>query len=133
MGFGKRRSESAIIGDLELAGRHRQTLPGYTPQLLTHLTTLSAGVAIVSYLLYATSPRTVEHFGTNYLVYSLPLVIYAVCRFEMLSALGSYSDPTDLLLRDRPMQMTVVALGLLVAAILWKGQVLQEWLQQSYH
>ncbi|MFA6133552.1 MAG: decaprenyl-phosphate phosphoribosyltransferase [Phycisphaerae bacterium] len=133
MGFGKRRSEAASIGNDLAAGEHRHTLRGYTPQLLTHLTTLSAGVAIVSYLMYATSERTLAHFGTNYLVYTLPLVIYAVCRFEMLSAGASYSDPTELVLRDRPFQMTIVAWGLAVGAILWKGRALQDWLTQYYH
>ena len=131
MGFCKRRSEAGAIGDSETAAMHRRTLVGYTPQLLTHLTTLSAGIAIVSYLLYATSPRTVENFGTNYLLYTLPLVIYAVCRFEMLSAVGAYADPTDLILRDRPFQMTLALWCLAVAGILWQGPQLQTWLSRQ--
>jgi 4-hydroxybenzoate polyprenyltransferase len=132
MGFCKRRSEAAAIADTEAAARHRLTLPGYTPQLLTHLTTLSAGIAIVSYLLYATSLRTVEHFGTNYLLYTLPLVIYGVCRFEMLSSFGRYADPTDLVLRDRPFQLTVFLWGLMVVAVLWQGRAIQQWLGRYY-
>ncbi len=132
MGFCKRRIEAEAIANREDAAMHRRTLLGYAPQLLTHLTTLSAGIAIVSYLLYATSPRTVEHFGTNYLLYTLPIVIYAVCRFEMLSTIGIYSDPTDLILRDRPFQLTVAVWGLAVAVILWQGQAIQQWLAQHY-
>ena len=52
-----------------------------------------------------------EHFGTTYLFVTLPLVIYGICRFEMLSSFGEYADPTDLILRDRPFQMTVVLCG----------------------
>ncbi|MFW6062013.1 MAG: UbiA prenyltransferase family protein, partial [Planctomycetota bacterium] len=55
MGFCKRRNEMASINDCAQAERFRATLAGYTPELLTHLITLSAGVAIVAYLLYATS------------------------------------------------------------------------------
>lgn len=132
MGFGKRRSESAAFGDVELAARHRRTLPGYTPQLLTHLTTLSAGVAIVSYIMYTISPLTVERFHTMYLVYTLPLVIYAVCRFEMLSALGRFTDPTDLILRDRPFQITLLVWMLSVGLILWQGENMQNWIHQFY-
>ncbi len=128
MGFCKRRSEVAVIADAEAAARYRATLPGYTPQLLTHLTTLSAAIAIVSYLLYVTAARTVAHFGTAYLFVTLPLVIYGICRFEMLSSFGGYADPTDLILRDRPFQITVVLWALMVLGILWQGPALERWL-----
>ncbi|MCJ7543296.1 MAG: decaprenyl-phosphate phosphoribosyltransferase [Phycisphaerae bacterium] len=127
MGFCKRRSEAAVIADASAAARHRATLPHYTPQLLTHLTTLSAAIAIVSYLLYATAPRTMEHFGTTHLFITLPLVIYGICRFEMLSSFGEYADPTDLILRDRPFQMTVVLWALMVLVMLWQGAAMERW------
>jgi 4-hydroxybenzoate polyprenyltransferase len=132
MGFCKRRSEAAVIADDELAARHRRTLPNYTPPLLTHLTTLSAAIAIISYLLYASSSRTVEHFGTIYLIYTVPIVIYGVCRFEMLSALGIYSDPTEVILRDRPFQLTLAVWAVAVLAVIWWGKPFQEWLKSCY-
>ncbi|MCH8087221.1 MAG: PD40 domain-containing protein, partial [Chloroflexi bacterium] len=52
MGFGKRRCELSMLGTNEAAGEHRPTLRRYTPQLLTHLITVSAGMAIVTFLLY---------------------------------------------------------------------------------
>ena len=128
MGFCKRRMEVSNIADAASAGRHRPTLPGYGPRLLTHLTTLSAGIAVVSYLLYATSPATVARFGTVYLVYTLPIVIYGIFRFEMLSTTDRYADPTDLILRDRPFQATVVLwIGAVLAVITW-GRQFDEWL-----
>jgi len=132
MGFCKRRSEAAVIDDNELAAQHRLTLPKYTPPLLTHLTTLSAAIAIISYLLYASSPRTVEHFQTNYLIYTVPIVIYGICRLEMLSALGIYSDPTDLILRDRPFQVTLAAWAAAVLAVIRWGKLFQDWLKNYY-
>ena len=107
VGFCKRRNEIADLGGHEAAGNHRRTLSGYTPELITHLITLSGAVAIVSFVLYATSSRTVAHLGTHALVYTLPLVVYGVCRFAMLSMRAVYDDPTDLILRDRPFQATV--------------------------
>jgi 4-hydroxybenzoate polyprenyltransferase len=128
MGFCKRRCEvSALEGELRPAD-HRATLAGYTPELLTHLTTLSAGIAVLSFLLYATSPDTVERFHTICLVYTLPIVIYAVFRFAMLSMSGKYDDPMELILRDRPFQVTVAIWGAAVlAAILW-GKDMQAWI-----
>lgn len=108
LGFCKRYNELATLGNAENAGSHRRTLLSYTPDLLTHLITLSAGITVVGFLLYSLNERTVDHFGTNMFIYTLPLVIYAICRFAMLSMKGSYSDPTDLILHDKPFQLTLL-------------------------
>jgi 4-hydroxybenzoate polyprenyltransferase len=118
IGFCKRRGELSTIGDSEAAG-HRRTLAGYTPELLTHLITLSAGIAIMSFLLYSVSPETVDRFGSVYLAYTLPAVIYAICRMAMLSMWGRYDDPTDLFVRDRPFQITTAAWTLAVLVIVY--------------
>ena len=121
LGFCKRYNELATLGDAVKAGSHRKTLLQYTPDLLTHLITLSAGITVVGFLLYSLSERTVEHFGTNLFVYTLPIVIYAICRFAMLSMKGVYSDPTDIILRDRPFQITVLLWSVTSIAIIIYG------------
>ena len=141
MGFCKRSNELATLGEekapgdpsttlaagrsTSLAAGHRRTLAGYTPELLTHLITLSAAVAVIAFLTYATNAETVSRFHTNYLVYTLPLFLYGVCRFAMLSMSGAYSDPVDLLLRDWPFLATVVlwfaAAGLVLLYGQWYG------------
>lgn len=129
MGFCKRRIEAVELGNGEQAELHRPTLALYTPELLTHLTTLSASVALIAYMLYATNPMTVERFGTIGLVYTLPIVIYAVFRFEMLSTSGRYVDPTDLILHDRPFQVTVLVWLAAVGAIISWGRDMGQWLR----
>ena len=127
-GFCKRYNETVTLRDAVRAEHHRSTLAGYTGELLTHLITLSAAIAVISFLLYASSARTVEHLGTIYLVYTLPIVIYAVFRFAMLSMGGRYSDPTDIALHDWPL---VLAGALWIAAVLaiirW-GHAIDKWL-----
>lgn len=129
MGFCKRRSEVAVLTDPDQAKGHRKTLIGYSPELLTHLITLSAAVVVISFLLYASSARTVQHFGTDYLVYTLPLVIFAICRFAMVSMIGVYHDPTEIVLRDWPLQAAVAAWAVLALLIIYKGPVIQDWLR----
>jgi len=132
LGFCKRRNELATLGGHVQAGRHRPTLAMYTPELLTHLITLSAGVAIISYLLYATHPDVVERFGTPYLIYTVPIVIYAVTRFAMLSMVGKYADPTDLITRDWPFQVAAAAWAAVTLAVIWWGKPLQDWILSLY-
>ena len=132
MGFCKRRNELATLGDRAAAGRHRATLACYTPELLTHLITLSAGLAILSYLLYATHSDTVAHFQTQspLLVYTLPAIIYAVCRFAMLSMVGKYSDPVELIVKDWPFQVAVGAWAVVTFLIISHGKYIYDLFAQ---
>ena len=131
LGFCKRRNELATMGDVAHAESHRDTLGGYTPSLLTHLITLSAAIAVVSYLLYASSARTQQNLGTIYLVYTLPIVVYGVFRFAMLSMRGRYSDPVDIALHDWPVQLTAVLWMAAVSMILVWGSSVKAWLQEQ--
>ncbi len=130
MGFCKRYSEIATIGDR--AHDHRPVLIAYTPELLTHLITLSAGIAVMAFLVYGLHERTVEQFGTNYFVYTLPVVVYAVFRFAMLSMKGSYHDPTDLILHDRTFQITILIWMVAAFAIICYGKTIDGWIQSFY-
>lgn len=132
MGFCKRYNEIVTIGDISLAQNHRNTLIAYTPDLLTHLITVSAGIAVVSFLFYGLADSTVEQFGTNYFVYTLPLVVYAVFRFAMLSMKGSYADPTDLILRDKPFQATVALWVICAFVIIMWGREFASWAEGLY-
>lgn len=117
-GFGKRRCETAMIGNTEAAGEHRRTLVRYTPQLLTHLITVSAAIAIVTFLLYTVEPsRTPTPFHKEYLFYTLPVVVYGVFRFAMLTELGIYAGPTEIILRDRMMVAAILAWGCVALGI----------------
>ncbi|RKY09467.1 MAG: decaprenyl-phosphate phosphoribosyltransferase [Planctomycetota bacterium] len=132
MGFCKRYNEIVTIGDMARAENHRNTLIAYTPDLLTHLITVSAGIAVVAFLFYGLADRTVEQFGTNYFVYTLPIVVYAVFRFAMLSMNGSYADPTDLFLHDRVFQMTALLWAVSMMIIICRGRELAGWIQGLY-
>ncbi len=103
LGFGKRRSEIAQLG--EDGESFRITLAGYTPELLAHMLDVTSGLAIVCFLLYAMDDRTLRVFGTNNLVYTTPLVLYCVFRFSALIQKGKYSGPVQFILRDRPFQL----------------------------
>lgn len=127
LGFCKRYNELATLGDTVKAASHRKTLLEYTPEFLTHLITLSAGITVVGFLLYSLDDRTLEHFGTNLFVYTLPIVIYAVCRFAMLSMRGTYSDPTDIILHDRAFQVTLLLWFTASLTIIAYGCEIHDW------
>ena len=102
LAFGKRRSEIARLG--RQSESFRQTLAGYTPELLAHMLDVTSGLAIVCFLLYAMDDRTLRLFGTNNLVYTTPLVLYCIFRFSALIQKAGFSGPVQIILKDRPFQ-----------------------------
>ncbi len=131
LGFGKRQSELALLGGNILeASKHRKTLAGYSPELLTHLTSVTAGIAIVTFMLYVMdrTPAYQPPFEKRYLILTLPLVVYAVFRFEMLIASGRVSGPTEILTRDKPFLLTIgLWLAMAVVVVYW-GATLRSFL-----
>lgn len=120
MGFGKRRCELAMIGDVNEAGQHRRTLLRYTPDLLNHLITVSSGIAVITFLLYTLEGGVQpEGFPRHYLFYTLPLVVYGIFRFAMLAELGEFAGPTEIVLKDRAILFTVLLWASAALAIVY--------------
>ena len=106
LAFGKRRGEIALLQeDSEL---FRNTLSGYTTELLAHMIDVSSGLAVVCFLLYAMDDRTFQIFGNNHLVYTTPLVLYCIFRFSSLIQTGKYMGPVQLIFNDLPFQIGFV-------------------------
>jgi 4-hydroxybenzoate polyprenyltransferase len=140
MGFGKRRCELNALAEngAACAGQHRRTLSIYTPDLLNHMTTLTAGIAIVSFMLYTIDDRTIAqfaqfagnreigYFGSKCLLYTLPIVVYAIFRFAVLVEHGEIDGPTDVVTRDHPFQAAILLWILAVVLIVYHTADLQE-------
>lgn len=120
----------AAFADVNQAGQHRSTLLGYTTELLNHLLSVSAGIAVVTFLLYCMDERTVTELGTNYLIYTAPLVVYGVFRYAMLVESGRVSGPTDVVVNDVPFIATVLLWAVLAGLIVYAGSDLQDWIRR---
>jgi 4-hydroxybenzoate polyprenyltransferase len=121
LGFGKRRCELAQLGTEDEAGAHRVTLRRYTPVLLNQLTSVSAGIAIMTFLLYTMdSAATDVHppFRKELLLYTLPLVAYGLFRYTMLVETGRFTGPAEIVSVDRGLLLTGVLWVMIVGVIL---------------
>lgn len=131
LGFGKRRSEVHTINHVEAAARHRRTLPSYTPDLLNQLLSTSAGVALVTFLLYIMDrdplPGQTVVYEKRALLYTFPLVAYGLFRYAILVETGKVSGPTDIILKDRPLLVLILIWILTCSAIIMLNPVGQ-WL-----
>ena len=125
LGFGKRRCEITMIGDANEAGKHRKILLRYTPGLLNHLISVSAGIAIITFLLY-TMDVSVEHatpFCMEHMFYTLPIVVYGVFRYAMLTESGVYSGPTEIILKDPGMRASILMWAAVAMGIVYEDAI----------
>lgn len=118
LALAKRRRELENAGDG--AGARRAVLRRYTPELLDGMLVLTAATSLMAYALYTIWPATVEKFGTEALLYTVPFVAYGIFRyFFLVRASASSEDPSHVLLTDRPLAGCVLLYVATVAVILY--------------
>ncbi|ADE15272.1 UbiA prenyltransferase [Nitrosococcus halophilus Nc 4] len=99
LGFAKRRAE--IMTLQEGSVEHRRVLVYYSPILLDKMITVTAACVLMSYGLYTMSPETIRIHQTENLIYTLPLVMYAIFRYIfLLHHRGKGGEPSRDLMRD---------------------------------
>ena len=119
LALGKRRAELVLLGSD--AASHRAALGHYRLPLVDSWLTALSGAAIVSYALYTQSQRTVEHFGTTNLLYTVPFVIYALFRYQHhVVQLDSGGDPGSLLLQDRGLWLALIGWAVTAALVIYR-------------
>jgi len=101
LGFGKRRAELEAM----TPETGRSVLTAYSPALLDRLITVSVSGTLISYSLYTISPQTIALHGSANLVYTVPIVTYALFRYMyLLDQRHAAEDPSQLMLNDRHLQ-----------------------------
>ena len=119
LGFSKRRHEIASLGDAATA--HRKNLRDYSVPLLDEMMNIMISATIIAYVLY-----TFFEYKNYYMMASIPFVVYGVFRYMLLVHRNGGGNPDTLLLRDRPLQITLVlwlaVVGTVIYVIpLWNG------------
>ncbi len=117
--FSKRRHELVLLADD--AASHRAVLGHYSKAFLDQMINVVTASTVVAYALYAVDPSTVERFGTDRLVYTIPLVLYGVFRYLYLiyQRPDEPRNPTEAILTDWPSLINVMLWGLLVLWIVY--------------
>jgi len=116
LGFGKRRAELAVLADG--ANAQRRVLDGYSLPLLDQLITIVSATTIIAYSLYTFSaPNLPEN---HIMMLTIPFVIYGIFRYLwLIQVKHSGGAPEDVLLSDRPLQVSIILWGLSVLLIFY--------------
>jgi len=117
LGFSKRRSELLLLG--ENAEKTRFVNRIYTLSILDYMLNVTSGVTLVCFMLYATAVETIEKFGSNYILYTVPLVVYGLFRFSLKVQDGKISGPVEMIMSDLPFQFTIALWILSIILIIY--------------
>ena len=116
LGIGKRRAELNLLAGE--ANTHRKSLGEYTLPLLDQLILIVSSSAIITYSLYTFSAPNLPANDTMML--TIPFVIYGIFRYLYLLQVKHYGgEPEEVLLKDRPLQATIVLWLLSVLVIFY--------------
>lgn len=119
LGFGKRAHEMATSSD---AGKQRAALEGYHFESLRWILYVLAAAVIVTYAMYCRSPHTVQQFGTNALVWIVPVPAIAIFRFIRLATTRKDAEsPTDAMLKDPVFMAAIVLYVVATGAVIYWG------------
>jgi 4-hydroxybenzoate polyprenyltransferase len=116
LGFGKRRAELTLLA--AGADSHRRVLAGYTLPMLDQFITIVSATTIIAYSLYTFSAPNLP--DNHLMMLTIPFVLYGVFRYlYLIQSKHIGGEPEDILLTDRPLQVTIGLWGLAVIAIFY--------------
>ncbi len=115
-GLGKRRGEMATI---QLSNNEqRKVLDGYSIPLLDQLITIISATTIMSYSLYTFSAPNLP--DNHAMMLTIPFAIYGIFRYlYLIQVKNEGGAPDELVLSDRPLQITFVLFALTVIIIFY--------------
>lgn len=116
LGFGKRRAELAML--TEEANTHRKVLDGYSIPLLDQYIGISAAMTIIAYSLYTFSAVNLP--PNHAMMLTIPFALYGIMRLlAIIQTSQDAGSPEDILLKDHPLQLTILLWGLTVLLIFY--------------
>ena len=122
LAFSKRRCELANMPKTgHLNQEQRKVLDSYSIPFLDNVMASMMSICIVCYSLYTVSDNVIEKFGNNYLVSTVPFVVYGmlfyylkVCSQEMPE------DHATALFESKPILIAVILWVLTCALIIYR-------------
>ncbi len=116
LGIGKRRAELSLLAGE--ANTHRKSLGEYTLPLLDQLILIVSSSTIITYSLYTFSAPNLP--ANDVMMLTIPFVLYGIFRYLYLLQVKHYGgEPEEVLLTDRPLQVTILLWMLSVLVIFY--------------
>jgi len=103
LSLGKRRNEIERNGT-----KSRNVLQYYSKEFLDKNMYMCLALTIVFYAMWCVSPMNMEKFNTQYLIWTVPLVMIICMKYSLTIEGNSYGDPVEVLLSDKVLMALVL-------------------------
>lgn len=115
LGISKRRHELHLLE--EGRGAFRKVLTEYSAPMLEEMLSVVTASTVIAYSIYT---FTAESLPANHsMMLTIPFVIYGIFRYLYLVHTGADAPPDEMLLKDRPLIVTIVLWILTMLVILY--------------
>lgn len=120
LALSKRRHEIETLS--KGAHHHRKVLNDYgSTYLLDQMISVVTAFTMICYTLYTISPETVDKFGTENLVFTIPFVLYGILRYlYLIHKKGEGGNPELILVSDKPLLINIVLWVITSSIIIYK-------------
>ncbi len=120
MAFAKRRDD---VLRMERTGEApRKNTNRYNATFMDQALTITASVTLVCYIMYTVSPEVMRNFHSNKLYLTSIFVLVGLLRYMQIAVVDKRSgDPTKVVLRDRFVQLDVLAWLVAFVLIIYAG------------
>lgn len=115
IGFGKRRNELVISEN----SRTRSVLNFYNYSFLDKNMYVCSALTIVFYSLWSVDSSTVEHFGSNALVWTVPFVILICITYSLTAEQHKEDDPIDIIFKNKFLIILISLYGITIIGIIY--------------
>jgi 4-hydroxybenzoate polyprenyltransferase len=121
LALAKRRDDVILCNN---NNQTRKNIDGYNLEFINSGMIIMASVIVVAYILYTISAETTSKFHTHYLYLTTIFVITGIVRYMQITFVENNSgSPTNILIKDRFLQLTIVFWLLLFIILIYKNTI----------
>jgi len=118
LALGKRRNE---ILKTQEAGTTRKVLKYYSFDFLDKFMYLCLAISIVFFALWSADYEVIERYGTDKLVWSVPLLIIIMMKYSSDIESDSHGDPVDVIVKDKVLMCLAALFAVVVISMIYIG------------
>lgn len=117
LGLGKRRNE--LMKTRDSSGSTRKVLQYYSYEFLDKFMYLCLTLAVTFYALWSADVEITAKYGTDKLIWTVPLVIIILMKYSADIESNSYGDPVDVVMHDKVLLGLGVLFALSIVALIY--------------
>lgn len=116
LGFAKRRDDVVLMKTT--GEKIRKSIDGYTLEFVDAVLFISSAITIIAYMMYTISPQTIDKYDSQYVYVTAIFVLLGIFRYLQITvALKESGSPTEVLYRDKILQLSILGWIILFALI----------------